>query len=206
MTYAFHGYYEGHSSTPNPPWDAVITPNNGDRRRSTLFQAVGHALSNWEDAEFQIARLYAALVNRPAADMGQFATYSFAAGFRGRADALEVEADRHFASYPNQEFECQFTRLVAAARNFSQRRNDIAHGIARQAWLPGDGPNGIKPESETWMLVPCLYMGKRFTSDGPIYAYSSFEIRQWAEEYGVLAYYARLLSVRVALQRSGASP
>lgn len=195
--YPCHAYYMGRIATARPSWNILECLDGGDEKRAQLFTAVGRALSDWEDAELGLVRLYAALWDKPEPEIPKFTAYSSAIGFRGRADLLQAAAKQHFSVYPDQEIECRFERLIHAATQLSIRRNDIAHGVARKTYFTIGNSDIVDQLTVRWLLIPCFYMGRRFTADGPTYAYSSLEIRQYVTAFGELKFYSSVLRAAI---------
>jgi hypothetical protein len=99
----------------------------GDPDPSQTYAGVGAALSQWEAMEFGLARAYSIFVGDP--DGSALRDYGTGRIFRDRIAALGVEASSYFTRYPDQTHEGEFNRLIDHAVRFSERRNEIAHGI-----------------------------------------------------------------------------
>jgi hypothetical protein len=65
------------------------------------------------------------------------------------------------------------------------RRNDIAHGVVRLAWgESGDTPLSEAQKRGEYMLVPGIYMFKKYDDDrSPTYLLSSVEINRFADHF-----------------------
>jgi hypothetical protein len=154
------------------PWDRSPQPKRGDPTCEAVYEAVGRALSHWEILELDLACLYAKFLGISGQE------YVDARIFRERADVITSAACAYFVKHCNQEIESEFKRLIQDARLFSDRRNDIAHGVVAPVW------NMAHPELDQFMLRPSNYKRKEFNSLGsPEYAFSSVEINAFAKHF-----------------------
>jgi hypothetical protein len=158
------------------PWDIPPYPKAGDRFVAQTYQAVGLALSMWEMLEMALATLRAVLGAGPGDPIVLNYGSEVGASFAERADALERAAEAFFCRKPNQGREGDFQSLINRCRRFSQRRNDIAHGIASNVV-------GTPTELNGYVLYPTFAAAKRFDDGNPQYLYSSHEIIAFASSF-----------------------
>src|SRR5665213_3539095 len=111
------------------PWDIPAFAGRGDKTPNLTYEAVGRALSAWEDLEVSLSYLFGIFSDKPPLLLETYAEYGKPTIFVLRADALEKSAERYFVGQPNQHRESAFSDLVCDIRHFSSRRNDIEHGV-----------------------------------------------------------------------------
>jgi hypothetical protein len=165
------------------PWEIPPFPEHGDPSADLTFAAVGRAMSEWEELELYLARLYAKFLNIPPIQAIVVAEYKNAAVFRVRADVIEKAADKYFISRPDQDREADFSQLLADIRQLSSRRNDIAHGVVKLWWNHRETFSEAVDRNE-YMLTPSTYMDKKFGDDrAPQYLFRSVEINRFADHF-----------------------
>jgi hypothetical protein len=174
---------------PQHPWNPLPKEPDGDLDTSTLFAAVGEALSTWEIMEGTLGQIFAGLCgSHEEAPVRAFGRVQSAGG---RYDMLEEAFDcssakRFLAAY-------DFPRLLKDIRCFSARRNEIAHGHAL-TWEFNGTPKGA-------FWVPPSYNSKKHLSREQtariepadelfalplvtgLYAYNSRQINYYRDEF-----------------------
>jgi hypothetical protein len=167
------------------PWEIPPIPKRGDRSERVTHAAVGLAMSRWEGLEVSFAHLYSVFETRSRFDTDANRKYGIPLNFRERLAGLERSGGRFFAKHPNQDDEGRFSLVANDARRFSERRNDIAHGIARPIhWVLEPGKSSIlsAPYPMQWCIVPPHFKGTKFTRRHlPTYVYTSREIKGFCE-------------------------
>jgi hypothetical protein len=125
--------------------------------------------------------------------------YGSVTSFSGRSDMLKAASVPHFLLYPGPSLKKQFNDLMYAAKQFSTRRNEIAHGIV-QPYFQGGADGG-------YALIPSYFATKkRLVQQGEteadpltfkiVYAYNSEGLLHWMTQFQNLssealrAYYA----------------
>lgn len=116
---------------PHPWSPPPRMPKIGDQSPSRLYQKIGWALTEWEELEFWCTHLFLALHPR---ENGHFqydllSDYEACPNFPGRTELIKK---RHAVLRCNQENERELDDLLGQAREYSARRNDIAHGVVRK--------------------------------------------------------------------------
>ena len=162
------------------PWDAPPFPVRGDETDDATYAAVGRFLSAWEELEESLGILHAKFTGQPSPE----AEWRYGNGrtFADRLFSLAEAASLFFVKTPSQSLEAEWCCLHKQASGFSDRRNEIAHGIVRPiVWLDHTfgPPYQRAPESAfQFCLVPPFYTFRKFdnVSFRPKYAYTSAEI------------------------------
>ena len=139
---------------PNPehPWLPAKREPKGDPEDSTVYLAVGRALSRWEWLEATLAEIFKLLCN--AEFDGAERAYGSVVAFSGRRNML----DAAFEVFPwrRKDDVKRFPKLVEQIQRFSARRNEIAHGNVMGI--------GIQGENLGFYLVPASYnSNKQYT-------------------------------------------
>jgi hypothetical protein len=114
--------------------------------------------------------------------------YGSVISFQGRASMLEEAAAGYFHTRPNEEFQSRFRKILSTeCRQFSGRRNDIAHGRWQQAWQKnGQLGHFLMPgyqSSKHWKLATILRQNistrprrsRTFAPDSRIYTTRSLD-------------------------------
>jgi hypothetical protein len=165
------------------PWELPPFPEHGDTSADLTFAAVGRAMSEWEELERYLARLYSKFLKIPPIRAIAVPEYRNAAIFRVRADVIEKAAERYFVAHPAQDREAGFTQLMTEIRQLSNRRNDIAHGVVKLWWNHKETFSEAVDRNE-YMLTPSTYMDKKFGDErSPQYLLRSVEINQFADHF-----------------------
>lgn len=161
------------------PWDPPPLPSRGDDDDDATYAGVGRVMSRWEAVEIELAHLYTVLVGRPH-DAGATREYGSGRIFHERLATLCAAAEDYFRIDPNQTREGETRELLRKVRGYSDRRNEIAHGIVRQiSWVRGLreylSPDAIGHIQ--FCLVPPHYTFRKFDqANRPAYAYTSQEL------------------------------
>jgi hypothetical protein len=188
-------------------WDIPPFDGRGDKTPNPTYEAVGRALSAWEEVEVSLSHLFGIFTGKDPLSLATYAEYGKPSIFSHRADGLQDAASVYFVRNPNQAHEAEFADLICDIRKFSARRNDIAHGIVRPIVvgppisIPDDDPAG-----EPWLqmnyeycLLPPTYAGRRFGLDRtPQYVLPAAEIMQFQAAFTRLL--ARVAQLNFRLQ------
>ncbi|MBO6724190.1 MAG: hypothetical protein JJ911_00830 [Rhizobiaceae bacterium] len=159
------------------PWDIPL-PIVADYDESPLYEALGRAVDRWEHIEWTLSMLYSLFVG----DHTFLSMREYGANgniFRDRLAGLERAADAWFVKNCNQSAEGEFNRLMVAARGFSDRRNEFAHGVVANV-----APHIFwrcrllsAPEPDRYLVVPPIYIVRKYDEYGlPTFGFSSFEL------------------------------
>lgn len=182
----------------------------GDSDADATFRAVGLALTNWELAETDLATLFSMLSG--ATDVGAFNAIRRAFGAiessAGRRKAIEAAAEIYFShDWKDSAVSGPFNGLMAAFRDASARRDEIAHGIVHAL--------SVNNEQLGCFLYPAEYNTQRthawMAGDGDpfdfkraAYRYTAGDIVEYARKFGELG--GRVLSYTVSIRKIGGTP
>jgi len=175
------------------PWDVPPKPSHAPDHRDELYAAVGKALSSWELIERALAEIFSLFVGAPVMgymlDEPAIRAYGSVISFNGRAEMLAAAAVGYFykKKTPLPEIEKRVLGLLNECRNFSGRRNDIAHGRVEciiddeeYAWWKGNCP--------CYMFLPGLLSTKKYSlSQEPLYVYTTIEMAHFTQHFEALA-------------------
>lgn len=171
---------------PSVPWAVRPKAPRGDDEPKELFAAIGAALTEWEQVESSLAEIFAVLVS--AARKSTFwspaiQAYGTVISVRGRCDMVRVGADAYFNTRKKKRdsFRETLSKLIIEVLEFSNRRNEIAHGqVASILALYDASP----PRSLGYYLFPSLYNPKKFKFGGKAsYTYMSSDVIHYRQEF-----------------------
>jgi hypothetical protein len=174
------------------PWDVRDPSPLGDSDENQIFNAVGRALTEWEQVENACARLFALLVSA-----NQRRTYHAPAvrafgcinSTKTKAEMLRVAAVPYFARRKSKaQFAAQFKKVVGEYTNFSSRRNDIAHGLLSRVFITGKRTSkGERRGAIGLYLLPSFYNSKKFKEEKFSYQYTSSDLIHYQQEFTKLS-------------------
>ena len=177
------------------PWDIPPFPAHGDSSPELTFAAVGRAMTEWEELELYLARLYAKFLGIPPIKAIAIPEYRDVANFHSRAATIQKAATTYFVSHPNQDREGEFEKVLEDIRQLASRRNDIAHGVVKLWWNHKETFSQAVDRNE-YMLVPSTYSDKKFGNDRePSYLFRSIGTKQFAGHFNQ---YRKQLEVIIA--------
>jgi hypothetical protein len=183
-------------------WEPPPFPKRGNRSCRALYEAIGRALSTWEELEARLAGLYAALCGQSQFDDDANNAYGRELNFRNRLAELERAGCRYFVKRPDQTLEGELAWVIRHAKGYSQRRNDVAHGVVRVLRMVLDPRQGVLSVSvpTEWCLVPPHFREAKFVSpDTPAHILTSREINHFAAEFWPIIRRAHALATAVEL-------
>jgi hypothetical protein len=173
----------GDMTTPSR-WDRPPRPTVGDRRKTKIYMAVGYALSQWEVVELRLASIYAHFLGVRPLEAIRTREYTKADKFDARSGVIEsAGCQQYFKRNCSQALEGEFLSLMSEARAASQRRNDIAHGIARTVW-------GQKGEDKGFFLMPADYHIRKYPPGNPSYCFVARHICDYGDLFQELQFEA----------------
>jgi len=175
------------------PWDIPPQPERYDSTADAVFTAVGKALTKWETAEAACAELFAIFVGAPQ-DSTHMApavrAYGSVVSFNGRCEMLLRAAEAYFVEHSDEKLEAKFKTLLAECRNYSARRNEIAHGTV-VAVMDGETDQRLG-----FVLAPSFYNPKKYSLKHALsYQYTSHEILFFAGRFSVLTTKVNVISL-----------
>lgn len=162
------------------PWDPRPIPRDGDLDDKVTYEWVGRIIDRWEHIEFTLARLHSVFAGDPD---GSEALREYGGGRTviDREKLIRVSAEKWFVGEPNQSREGRFNRFMQEYVGFSDRRNEIAHGIVHQV----SGLTLFRQRTTRadylvqYAVIPAYHVMKRYHDNGvPKYMYGTFEMMQ----------------------------
>lgn len=197
------------AETARKPWDRTPWPDDGDPEQNATYAAVGAALSQWALFEVVLGRLFEAFITLDlASDAGRRA-FEAVRTFESRSSMLRAAGQSYFASFHNKQVNSDFDELLKAAKNYSERRNEIAHGAVKPFPTLKASP---APAISGYALMPSAYDPYKATVWGGIkYAYTSKEMQEYASHFATLVDPANMISLHIvqhtqALRRGDRKP
>jgi hypothetical protein len=160
------------------PWDRRPWPHKGDDEERTLYYRVGRFLSFWERYEATLAFIFASLLGQYRISEPTRRAYFSVRTFEGRCGMLKAASTTYFDIRNNKSMQDRAKEVISRSSDFSQRRNDIAHGFVDQFQTVDEWKRyGWMEETNTFALYPSLASFKeRDTSGVPSYCMTSVEI------------------------------
>jgi hypothetical protein len=114
------------------PWDRRPWPNRGDPDRETIYLQVGQFISLWERLEAALAFLFANFsAPYPQSEPARRAFFAVRT-FEGRSDMLKAASEAYFGANYSSELQTEMKDILSLSKCYSQRRNEIAHGLVDQ--------------------------------------------------------------------------
>lgn len=162
------------------PWDRPPFPTSGDDSDDSTYAGVGRVISQWEDIELGLSRLYAEFIGRPFSveTYGQY--HRSAKTSKQRITSVAATAGGFFQKYPDQAVEGEFCGLIKKLNGFSKRRHEVAHGFVRPFyWYRIANQNNALPSHPRmqYCVVPPYYQRDWFDeNEMPRYVYTSKEL------------------------------
>jgi hypothetical protein len=142
------------------PWDIRGPSPQGDVDENMIFNAVGRALTEWESVENEYARLFAIFVSvnqRRTYHAPAVRAYGSVVSFKSRSDMLRLAAEAYFRrrNTKRSAFHEKFNDLLGEYIQYSNRRNEIAHGSLKRVFLTGrKTKKGHRDAALGFYLVP----------------------------------------------------
>ena len=181
-----------------------------DIHDSNLYEAVGRALSSWEDVELEIAILYSVLKGSPR-DLDFITAFGFdGIKFIDRMGLLDTALNEFGKRFMSQEHEglagAVVSDVVAEATRLSRSRHQIAHGTIASHFdfdRPAPEPPFNDWRPSTYAVIPPWYSVKRLSREEQKrtfykhYAYFTRHIRAFVREYDALGQKVRSGWVRL---------
>ena len=184
---------------PNP-WEPPLFPDHGDNDNKTLFESIGRALTAWEDLESFLSHLYAGLSEQSLYNQEAIYRYGSFCNVSIRARDLRASGEAYFIKYPNQHLEGELSWIIKSFSGWSQRRNDVAHGVVRLIDIAKYTRISLMGASTSWCLAPPHFKEeKHFATNTPARILTSVEINRFSDAYWSLLRRVFALSQAVEL-------
>lgn len=161
------------------PWDPFPMPSRGEPVEFSLYYGMGKVIDCWERVEFGLSQLYSLFLgDRSFMSMTEYGRTGNI--FRDRIAGLGRAADEHFRRSPHQAAEGGLDRLIAAAKGFSDRRNEVAHAIVMDVQTVLFFQHNMTQAAQgvpQFLVIPPVYHVRKMDANGlPAFAYSTVEL------------------------------
>lgn len=180
------------------PWDRRPWPRKGTRSVPKMYEGVGRALSAWERLEGALSLLFSELIESESKAARR--SYNAVRTWQGRSEMLQAASETYFLKNPDKEAQNKFKEVYKNAKNFSDRRHDIAHGVVDyfDKW-PSSGRSIAKA---SYCLHPSYSNTKDRTQDEmPEYCYTAPELDYFFEQFTLMIRPAFDLTVELSKKR-----
>jgi hypothetical protein len=188
------------------PWDIRDPSPRGDADENTIFNAVGRALTEWEYVETACARLFAVFVSahqRKTYHAPAVRAYGCVISFKSKSEMLRLAAAAYFDKRKTKRtaFEQRLKHLLTDYNNYSDRRNEIAHGCVKSVFITErTNKKGRRPGGIGLYLLPSFYNPRKFKMEQFTYRYTSSDLIHYRQEFTKL--HLRIDALRESMQRS----
>lgn len=175
--------------TMKKPWDIRDPSSRGDVEENAIFNAVGRALTEWENTENECARIFAVLVSahqRRTYHAPAMRAYGSVVSFKSRSEMLRLAAEAYFSKRNTKRaaFSARLDDLLGEYNEYSNRRNEIAHGCVKRVFLTKrKTKRGYRHPALGFYLVPSFYNPKKFKNETFTYRYTSSDIIYYKQEF-----------------------
>jgi hypothetical protein len=175
------------------PWDIpnAPSPEAADESITTVYAAVGEALSAWERLEESLAQLFSIFIGLHSGSIAAERAYGSVTSFISRKGMIEQAAEVYFRDHPNAESQALFDDILELAEGFSARRNDIAHAKATSFLRRTD-------RKYIFLLWPAFYNSNKVNWRGTAkFVYNSAIITGFTSAFDEIAQKVRQLTRRI---------
>lgn len=188
------------------PWLIRDPSPRGDLDENAIFNAVGQALTEWEQVENACARLFALLVSanqRRTYHTPAVRAYGSINNVGTKCEMLRAAATPYFFRRKSKvKFEDEFKKLIGEYSDFSARRNDIAHGSVSRVFLTERRTaKGHRRGAIGFYLLPSFYNPKKFKEEKFSYQYTSSDVIHYRQEFTKL--FLRIGGLRERMEGKG---
>lgn len=167
-------------------WDVPPFPKHGDNAPDDTCKWVGRCLTEWEEMEHVLSTVYSQFCRNPQ-HIPTMREYGAPNIFRERKKRLEEAAESFFIRHCNQKVEGDFASLLDQIAHYSDRRNEIAHGVVRPLqWIWPHLPvyEAIRDGALQYALIPALYTHKKLDeTHRPRYIYTANELEYFCRSF-----------------------
>lgn len=124
------------------PWEIRDPSPQGDADENNIFNAVGRALTEWENIESECARLFAVFVSahqRRSYYAPAVRAYGSVVSFKSKGEMLRLAAEAYFKQRNKKRsaFDTRLADLLGEYAQYSNRRNEIATWVREAGVLVG---------------------------------------------------------------------
>ena len=180
-------------------WDRRPWPSMGEANQGAVYEGIGRALSEWERYEAGLSFLFANFIGAPVL-LGGMRVFSAVRTFEGRTEMLRAASEAFFHGYGKAASPLldDYKSVLRGATCFSQRRNDIAHGVV-DYYRPEPPTPALMPLDATFAMFPAYStFRERNVESVPTYCYTVNELEYFRLCFAELRAPLHDLSARVA--------
>jgi hypothetical protein len=113
---------------PRAYWGRPNRASAGDPDHDGIFRAIGNALTNWESAEYALARIFMLFVESKSEAPGR--AYGAITSATTRRAVLAHASDAFITKFGNEAAEHKANEdMLKCYSNASARRNEIVHAV-----------------------------------------------------------------------------
>jgi hypothetical protein len=194
------------------PWDIRPPAKHGDSDENAIFNAVGRALTEWEQVETECARLFAIFVSahqQRTYHAPAVRAYGCIISFKSRAEMLRMAGTAYFDKRKTKKdsFERGFKNIIKEYSAYSDRRNEIAHGCVKSVFVTEkNNKRGHRRGAIGLYLLPSFYNPKKFRDEAFTYQYTSSDVIHYAQEFTKLHLRIGALREKMASAKPKLSP
>jgi hypothetical protein len=162
----------------------------GDVLPAAIYSALGLAISNWGHLETGLGMMFGFIIsadsrtiNTPGPALVMTArAFGSVRTSEGRLSMLSAVAETFFVRHSQPDLQAQFDSQYRSWKGYSERRNDLAHGVVRP-YGPAIGMDD-KLRGQFY-LVPSIIDAAKWPgiSDHPAYCYTSNDVNGFAQVF-----------------------
>jgi hypothetical protein len=197
--------FMGKPPKPKEPWEIREPSPRGDPNPNLLFESIGRALTEWETVEGACAELFALFVlapKRKPLHAPAVRAYGAVVSYQGRCAMIRAASDAYFQTRKDKKsaFQAKLKELIDRCLDYSNRRNEIAHGrVCVLYGYPVRKDTG-KGKEIGYYLFPSFFNPKKYGLDMEVtYRYTSSDVIHYQQEFTKLFF--RLHALRSQLNR-----
>lgn len=171
------------------PWDVAPILDKGDASTDGIHMAVGMALSSWEILDEGQGQLFNVLAGTSSG--AAFAAYGTVLSPSGRAEMVIAAAET--ALQMERALLKEVKSLINEIGKLAGRRNDIAHGIAREVSQVSYDPKiqqHVTLKFGCYLVPPNYHTRKKLKIDQIVWSDPYLKWRKYAYTAGQIRYYA----------------
>ena len=176
---------EKKASSPNP-WDRPLSwsPSRGEENEDTLYVAVGRALTAWEVYEGYLSLLFSQFIAPTRDSIAARRAFSAVRTHEGRLEMLKAAFEAYITFLPDKNIEEAVSQVIGRSKNWSARRNDIAHGCVQP--VISNEKDAFVGEFK-YLLIPSYANTKdRTIHEAPKYAFTASDVLGYANGFRML--------------------
>tara|TARA_R110000868_G_scaffold286313_6_gene546764 strand:- start:1273 stop:1779 length:507 start_codon:yes stop_codon:yes gene_type:complete len=138
----------------------------------------------------QLSLLFGAFVSNSIDMSPALRAYGAVRTFEGRTEMLRASSETYFSEKPHLGLQNRFKPILKDAKNFSPRRNEIAHGVVDRFQLADEVPIPVGPRDKCALFPPYATFKDRDVRLTPLYCYGAPEILYFEGQFNKLMFEA----------------